>query len=64
LFGDDVNAYLKDRITDFAFLISFTDEAIRESPEQQQSILIDKKFKAMTKIAEYQVEAPRFSTRI
>ena len=58
LFGDDVNSYLKDRITDFAFLISFTDEVIRDSPEQQQSILIDKKYKAMTKIAEYQNEAP------
>ena len=58
LFGDDVNAYLKDRIADCAFLLAFTSEVIDERAEPDRQKLIDKKYGALTKIADFQTEAP------
>jgi hypothetical protein len=58
LFGNDVNAYLKERIADCAFLLAFTDEVIQERPEPERQNLIDKKYGALTKIADFQTGAP------
>jgi hypothetical protein len=58
LFGDDVNSYLKDRIADCAFLLAFNDEVLNERPDSERGTLIDKKYAALTKIGEYQNQAP------
>jgi hypothetical protein len=58
LFGDDVNSYLKGRIADCAFLLSFDNEAISEHPPNQRQTLIQKKYKALENIAEFQTQAP------
>jgi hypothetical protein len=58
LFGDDVNSYLKERIADCALLLAFSDEAINEHPELERQALIDKKYGALTRIADFQTVAP------
>jgi hypothetical protein len=58
LFGDDVNAYLKERIADCALLMAHTDEVINEYAEPKRGVLIDKKFGALTRIADFQNAAP------
>jgi len=58
LFRDDVNSYLKDRIADCAFLLSHDDEVINSREGDARDKLIDRKYSALTKISEYQNEAP------
>jgi hypothetical protein len=57
LFGDDVNSYLEARIANCAFLLAFTNDVIREHPEQERQVLFDKQYAALTKIADFQKEA-------
>jgi hypothetical protein len=58
LFGDDVNVYLMHRIADCSFLMAFTDDVINEHEGQERGNLIDKKYGALQKIADFQTEAP------
>lgn len=56
LFGDDVKEYLQQLRKGFAFLVSFRDADIDESPNRTE--LIDIKYKHITKITGFFAEAP------
>lgn len=58
LFGEEVNDYLENCISDCAFLNTYTDEVINNHPEQQRQALVEKKLSALINIGEFSQKAP------